>query len=128
VIGMGPVIGFTLIEVVVALAIAGAMVSTIMVVRQRLMQSVQQAERVSQANVVAGNLVADWKTARLTIRPGDDTEGMDQQTGLRWRASCRQEEVESGLFMQSLWVRVFGNHQHGEPLVSLEAWQPIEVK
>lgn len=120
-------IGFTLIEIVAALAVAGALIGGILLARQRLMRSAREAEVVAKANVLAGQVVADWRTGRMAIETNETKRDIDQNSGLRWRARCERDESGGGVFLKRLRVRVFreANELRGQPLVQLEAWEPL---
>lgn len=121
--------GFTLIEAVAALAICATALTGLLAVRHRLLRQAQQAAQVAQANVVAGELVGDWRSRQLVVEPGERVRGEDEGTGLAWQARCEQAQLTEGVFMHSLEVAVYpadADSRGDKPLVAIEAWQPID--
>jgi type II secretory pathway pseudopilin PulG len=113
--------GFTLIEAVAAVAICATAVVALLGVRHRLTQDMVRAERLAEANVVAGDLAARWRLGQVRIDPHEQQSGQDERFGLRYELVCDPKEMDDGTFLNRLRVRVFGRQQ--DELVSLEVWR-----
>lgn len=116
--------GFTLIEVVVALAICAAMLVSILAVRSQLIAQAQRAMQLSSANVLAGDLVASWQLGTLVIPMGERRTGTDDESRLHWQLVGDQEEIPPSGFLQRLSVRIY-DQSPDVPLVSLRAWKSL---
>ncbi len=116
---------FTLVEVAIGISLISLGLVTILVVRASLLRQSHHASMVAIANVVAGRLVGEWKNGTIPLDVDHEKEGTDQSTGFRWLLNCRQQEVEPGIFLNCLDVRVYADIKDQDPTVSFEAWQPL---
>ena len=116
---------FTLLEATMALALVASVLVAILLIRQRLMQQSRRAHVVAKANVLAGRLVAEWKNGSIYCDAGRERDGKDDATGYLWKLSCAQQEIEPGVFLKCLKVRVYADGMEEEPTVAFEAWQPL---
>ncbi len=117
--------GFTLIEVTLALALAASVLVAILVIRGRLIRQSSRTQMVARANVLAGHLVGEWKNGHMPCDVGQEQQGKDSATGYRWQLNCNQQEVEAGIFLKCLRVKVYADPTEQEPTIAFEAWQPL---
>lgn len=121
-------LGFTLIEAVVALAICSAMVVGLLGIRSTMMTQAREAGQVARANVLAGQLVGQWRLGEIDLPPGDRRSGVDAASGMRWELECQQQEVDPGVFLKCLVVRIYDQQRDAKELVAFDVWQSLEQK
>lgn len=79
--------GFTLVEVIVAIAILSLSLSVLLPMMSHSVQQVAQAEKMIQAGSLAQSLIAEVGT-ELPIREGES--GGEFSNGYRWHLAMRQ--------------------------------------
>jgi hypothetical protein len=119
-------LSFTLIEVIAAVTLVSLLVVGLMEVRGRLIRQSQHASLVAKANVLGGYLVGAWTNESLKVDIGRDQEGIDSATNLFWQINCSRHEVEPGIFLKCLKVRIYAKANDQDAIVVFEAWKSFE--
>lgn len=95
--------GFTLIEVVVALAILGLVLTVIFRIHSTGLTGMARADGLQRAAFIAEGLAAQLNTAAMPLRPGGSLAG--EADGYRWR-------IETDRYPGALrQASAFGNRQ-----------------
>lgn len=113
--------GFTLIEAAAALAICSTAVVTLIGVRSRLVDQAMRASETATANVMAGELVARWRMGELTVSPGEQDSGANDDGSMRYLLTCDRMQVD-GTLLHRLKVQIFAADGQ-DPVVQLTAWK-----
>ena len=117
--------GLTLIEVLIALAILGAVLGSLLVLMGQHTRQAARLEERMLARIVAENALADYIAATLTNREAD-AEGETDLSGREFRFEIdRGEAPIEGFETISVEVRV---GRSGQVLATLATMRPGEVQ
>lgn len=118
---------FTLLEVTVSLALVGLALAGILSARAMLTRSAARAQRVAQANVLAGRLVCQWQRGEVASTVGEPCHGRDEAAGLAWTLLSEPREACPGVFLNCLEVKIHDGSAGSDAgsIVSFEAWMPL---
>jgi general secretion pathway protein I len=120
--------GFTLVEVIVALAVVAVALPALLFALSQQIDSTGYLRDKSLANMVANNKLAELRlltAARRDLLSGRDS-GSDELAGREWHWWLQTEGTEvAGFFRVQIDVAAAADGQN-QPLVSLVAFMPAD--
>lgn len=115
-----------LIEVVAALALLGATIVAILVVRSRSLVQLQTAGERLQATQLARELIVDWRLRKVNVTRDDHGEfesepGPGSGPGWSWRRSVSSVVVADKVEMKSITLEIV-RRNGGDEVVASYLW------
>lgn len=108
--------GFTLVEILVALAILAVLSATVLVVSQQVLNNLFRLEEKNFATWIAGNRFVEIKLALPILVSSREVREVDF-ANRRWEVLSLIENTESpGLQRVTIWVSVEPNNHFGPPI------------
>lgn len=123
--------GFTLVEVMVALAVVGLALPALMMTLYQQVDGTEHLRDKSQAQMVAANKLAELRLlsqARQSLLTGSDSGNTEQaDRAWSWRINSTGTEMQS-FYRVEIEVRPGEDNQQGPALYTLTAYLSAEIE